>query len=305
MIGRKLSYIPSNAVIKLLIFYGKVNRNEKWLVFASAIFKIFLSRRIEGRVYMKIKVLGCSGAEFPKHHFSSFLVDGKILLDAGSITDVLSERDQLKIKTIFVTHAHLDHIKGIPFLADNILIGNKQGRVDIFSIVPVIKAIKESLLNDVVWPDFTRIPRGLGSILRLNKLKLGEPVRIEGYCIIPFKVNHAVPAVGYLVETPKKRRLFYSGDTGPTGKTWKEIAVKIDCLILDVTFPNKMAGEAIRTGHLTPWLLRMELSKMKYMPERIYVTHAKPRYSKTITSELKRLGIDHLRLLKEGESIEL
>jgi ribonuclease BN (tRNA processing enzyme) len=111
--------------------------------------------------------------------------------------------------------------------------------------------------------------------------------------------------VGYLVENQKKRRLFYSGDTGPTDKTWKEIAVKIDCLILDVTFPNKMARRAIRTGHLTPWLLRMELSKMKNMPEKIYVTHIKPQYWKTITSELKRLRINHLRLLKEGESIEL
>ncbi len=254
---------------------------------------------------MKVKVLGCSGAEFPKHHFSSFLIDGKILLDAGSITDVLSEKDQLKIKSIFVTHAHLDHIKGIPFLADNILIGNKQGKVDIFSILPVIKTIKESLLNDIVWPDFTKIPRGLGGILRLNKLRSGEPIRIYSYCIIPFEVNHAVPAVGYLIETPKKRRLFYSGDTGPTDKTWKEIAVKIDCLILDVTFPNKMEKEAMRTGHLTPWLLGMELSKMKNMPERIYVTHTKPQYSKTITSELRRLRISHLRLLRGGESFEL
>ncbi len=254
---------------------------------------------------MKIKVLGCSGAEFPKHHSSSFLIDGKILLDAGSITDVLSEKDQMEIKSIFVTHAHLDHIKGIPFLADNILIGNKQGRMDVFSIPSVIKAIKENLLNNVVWPDFTRIPRGLGSILRLNKLKPGEPVRIDGYCIIPFEVNHAVPAVGYLVETPRKKRLFYSGDTGPTDKTWKEIAVKIDGLILDVTFPNKMAKRAMRTGHLTPWLLRVELSKMKGMPDRIYVTHAKPQYLRSIASELRGLGINHLRLLKEGESIEL
>ena len=196
---------------------------------------------------MKIRVLGCSGARFPKHHFSSFLIDRKFLFDAGSVTGVLGEKDQLKIKSIFVTHAHLDHINGIPFLADNILIGNKQGRVDIFSVPPVIKAIKESLLNDVVWPDFTKIPRGLGSILRLNKLKPGEPVRMEGHCITPIKVNHAVPAVGYLVETPEKRRLFYSGDTGPTDKTWKKIPAKIDCLILDVTFPNKMTKEAVRT----------------------------------------------------------
>ncbi len=262
-------------------------------------------RLVKRRVAMKIKVLGCSGAEFPKHHLSSFLIDGKILLDAGSVTDVLSEKDQLKIKSIFVTHAHLDHIKGISFLADNILIGNKKGRVDVFSIRPVIEAFKESLLNDVVWPDFTKIPRGLPSILRLNKLKPGEPVSIDDYCITSFRVNHAVPAVGYLVETPKKRRLFYSGDTGPTDKTWKKIAVKIDCLILDVTFPSKVESEAIRTGHLTPGLLRRELSKMEKMPERIYVTHTKPQYLQTITSELKRLNINRLRLLKDGESIEL
>jgi ribonuclease BN (tRNA processing enzyme) len=254
---------------------------------------------------MKIKVLGCSGARFPKHHFSSFLIEGKILLDAGNIAGVLGEKDQLKIKSIFVTHAHLDHINGIPFLADNILIGNKRGRVDVFSIPPVIKAIQESLLNDVVWPDFTRIPRVFGSILRLNKLKPGEPVRVDGYCVIPFEVNHAVPAVGYLIETPKKKRLFYSGDTGPTDRTWKEIAVKIDCLILDVTFPNKMAKRAMRTGHLTPALLGVELSRMKNRPERIYVTHAKPQYLKAITLELRGLRINHLRLLKEGESIEL
>jgi len=256
---------------------------------------------------MKIRVLGCSGAEFPNHHFSSFLIDGEILLDAGSVTDVLSERDQLNIKSIFVTHAHLDHIKGIPFLADNILIGNRQRRVDIFSIPSVIKTIKENLLNEVVWPDFTKIPRGVSSsrILKLHKLKRGEPVRIDGYCITPFRVNHAVPAVGYLIETPKKRRLFYSGDTGPTDKTWKQIAVKIDYLILDVTFPNEVEKEAIRTGHLTPGLLRMELSKIKNMPERIYVTHTKPQYLKTIISELKELRINHLRLLKDGESIEL
>jgi ribonuclease BN (tRNA processing enzyme) len=227
------------------------------------------------------------------------------LHDAGSIAGFLSEKDLLKIRSIFVTHAHLDHINGIPFLADNILIGNKQSKVDIFSIPPVIKAIKESLLNDVVWPDFTRIPRGLGSILRLNNLKPGEPVRMDGYSITPFEVNHAVPAVGYLIETPKKRRLFYSGDTGPTDKTWKEIAVKIDCLILDVTFPNQMAKRAIRTGHLTPSLLETELSKMRNMPERIYVTHAKPQFLKTIALELRSLRINHLRLMKGGESIEI
>lgn len=74
---------------------------------------------------MKIKVLGCSGAEFPGHNSPGFLLDDKILFDAGSVTNVLHEKEQLEIKNIFITHAHLDHIKGIPFLADNVLSSGK------------------------------------------------------------------------------------------------------------------------------------------------------------------------------------
>jgi hypothetical protein len=66
-----------------------------------------------------------------------------------------------------------------------------------------------------------------------------------------------------------------------------------------------MAKRAIRTGHLTPSLLETELSKMRNMPERIYVTHAKPQFLKTIALELRSLRINHLRLLKGGESIEI
>jgi ribonuclease BN (tRNA processing enzyme) len=254
---------------------------------------------------MNIKVLGCSGAEFPDHHPPSFLMAGKILFDAGSITNVLWEKDQLKIKNIFVTHAHLDHIIGIPFLADNILNRNKHSQVDIFGISPVIKAIKKSLLNGIVWPDFTVIPLALGGILRLRELKPGKSIRIDSYSITPFKVNHSVPAVGYLVEDEKKRRFFYTGDTGPSNEIWKKIGAEVHCLILEVTFPNEMEKEAIRTGHLTPWLLRMELSKMKHVPKKIWVTHVKPQYFETIHSELGKLGVSNLRLLKDGETIKV
>lgn len=74
---------------------------------------------------MKIKVLGCSGSAFPGHNPPSFLLEGTILFDAGSLTNVLDESDQLKIEHIFITHSHLDHVTGIPFLADNIIFGKE------------------------------------------------------------------------------------------------------------------------------------------------------------------------------------
>ncbi|MBF0560189.1 MAG: 3',5'-cyclic-nucleotide phosphodiesterase, partial [Nitrospirae bacterium] len=42
---------------------------------------------------MKINVLGCSGAEFPGHNPAGFLLDGKTLFDAGTLTHVLNGRE--------------------------------------------------------------------------------------------------------------------------------------------------------------------------------------------------------------------
>lgn len=255
---------------------------------------------------MKIKVLGCSGAALPGHHLPGLLVDGKILFDAGSLTNVLDVKAQLKIENIFITHAHLDHVIGIPFLADNIIIRNIRHKVNILGIRPVVRTIKKDLLNSSVWPDFTVIPRIQNGILNLIELKASQSVKINDYTITPYKVNHSVPAVGYLVEDKRKRRFFYTGDTGPFDATWKKLGTEpLHCLIIEVSFPNRMGKIAIQTGHLTPQLLRKELLKVKQAPERIYITHLKLQYFKTIKKELQQLRINNLRLLRDGETIEV
>ena len=105
---------------------------------------------------MKLRVLGCSGAEFPGFHPPGFLIDDTLLMDAGTIGSVLNENEQWKIRNIIITHAHLDHIRGIPFLADNIIIKQKNHSVTVMSIPSVIKTIMQNLLNDKVWPDLDR-----------------------------------------------------------------------------------------------------------------------------------------------------
>jgi len=107
---------------------------------------------------MKLMVLGCSGAEYPGTNSPAFLLDGGILSDAGTPASLLEERQRMKIRTIFVTHAHLDHIRGIPFLADNIVMAWKRRRVKVCSIPSVATTIRKHLFNSAVWPDFTVIP---------------------------------------------------------------------------------------------------------------------------------------------------
>ena len=54
-----------------------------------------------------------------------------------------------------------------------------------------------------------------------------------------------------------------------------------------------------------PLLLKTELLKITPVPERIYVTHIKPQYDRTIQKELRGLRIPHLRVLKDGETIRI
>lgn len=255
---------------------------------------------------MKIRVIGCSGSEFPGHNTPAFLLNSEILLDAGSFTSVLNEREQMKIKHVFITHAHFDHIRGIPFFTENIIAGKKNRNITIYSIPPVIKIIKRHLFNSAVWPDFTLIPDSDNAIVNFMKMKTGKSFEINSYKITPYKVNHAVPAVGYLVEDRRGKCLFYTGDTGPTSDTWRKLGTKkIHCLIIDVSFPDSMQKIALTTGHLTPSLLNKELFKFRNKPEKICITHIKPQYYSVIKRELETLRIKNLKILHEGETLIL
>jgi ribonuclease BN (tRNA processing enzyme) len=255
---------------------------------------------------MRIKVLGCSGAEFPGRKHSGFLLGDKILFDAGSLTKALDIRGQRRIESIFITHAHLDHVIGIPFLLDNIAFEKTSHKVNIISTRTVIRAIKKNILNNSIWPDFTAIPHRGNGVVGFIHLQPGQSMKTDGYTITPYQVHHSVPATGYLIEDEKGKKVFYTGDTGPTSSTWKQLkGKKIDCLIIEVSFPEKMEGLAVKTGHLTPRLLKKEIDKIAPPPRKIFVTHLKPQYFKTIQSEVRKLGIKNVKLLRDGEILQV
>ncbi|MCM8788494.1 MAG: 3',5'-cyclic-nucleotide phosphodiesterase, partial [Candidatus Omnitrophica bacterium] len=235
---------------------------------------------------MEIKVLGTSGSDTHGEHLTSFLLDGTILFDAGGITGSLRLKQQHRIRYIFITHAHLDHIRDIPFLAENLVVGGKESWITVFSIDEVIDDIKKHLFNHRIWPDFTVIPDEKTPVIRFEKIK--GSVRLNNLCITPFSVNHTVPATGYLVQKGNKS-FFYTGDTGPSEKTWKNLAnIHLDALIIETSFPDKMKKIAQTTGHLTPELLFQELSRIGTIPDKIYITHVKSFFRKQIEKEIQK-----------------
>ncbi len=255
---------------------------------------------------MKIKVLGASGSEVPGHNCPAFLIDGKILLDAGTIAISLNIREEHSLQKILLTHSHLDHIKGIPFLLDNLVIRSTGNTITVMSGKDVLHDLQKNIFNGRIWPDFTKIPTPRNPVLKYQAIRPSKAVDIDGYRVIMEKVNHTVPAYGFIVENSANKAIAYAGDTGPTDRFWERMADHdVKCLIVEASFPNRLEKLALASGHLTPSLLEEEIGKMTAPPPRIYVMHLKPQYLAEIEVEIEALAHDNIEFLREGEVIQV
>lgn len=255
---------------------------------------------------MNIKVLGAAGSEVPGHNCPAFLVDETFLLDAGTVAVALNIREECTLRWILLTHAHLDHIKGIPFLLDNLVSRNTGITITVLGGEDVLCDLRKNIFNDRIWPDFSRIPSPDQPSLRYEILGTARPREIDGYTITMERVDHTVPAYGYIVEDPGKTAIAYTGDTGPTGRFWKRMAdhdVKV--LITETSFPNRMEKLALASKHLTPALLGKEIGKMSRPPRQIRIVHLKPQFVQEIESEIRALGHDNIGFLKDGDLIRV
>lgn len=54
---------------------------------------------------MELLVLGCQGGPTPVRHLPGLLLDGTVLLEAGSVTSTLGLAEQLRIEHVLLSHA--------------------------------------------------------------------------------------------------------------------------------------------------------------------------------------------------------
>ena len=255
---------------------------------------------------MKIRILGSSGSEVAGHRAPAFLVDGESLLDAGTIGLSLKIREERKIRRIILTHAHFDHIKGIPFMLDNLVTRGRVHTVTVISGRDVIRDLKTNIFNDKIWPDFTKIPTPDRPILRYRTVSASREEKVDGYRLIMIRVNHTVPAYGIILTNSKGKRIAYTGDTGPTDRFWKKVdEYRVKHLIVESSFPNRLEELALKTGHLTPALLQKEIAKMKNPPTKIYLMHAKPQYFPEIEQEIQGIAGNNTRYLRQEEVLTI
>jgi len=256
---------------------------------------------------MKIEVLGSSGGGSLGYNLSSFLIDETILLDAGSVINVLPVERQLKISGVFITHAHFDHIRDLPLLVDNFL-GESKRSLEVYALKEVIFSLKDFIFNNKIWPDFTKIPNSKESILKFFPLKLNVTLKFQEYKVKAIPTKHTVPSCGFIIEKNGKR-LFYSGDTGPDLELWNALkGIKFDVLITELSFPDKMEDIALASKHYTPRLLFKHIFTLEPLPDMIFIFHLKPIFRNLIIEEVeyykRKYHVKNLSVLSDSEVIE-
>jgi len=255
---------------------------------------------------MKIRVLGCHGSQLPHRNTTSFLLGKNVLMDAGSVTPVLTLEEQLRIDYIFVTHAHLDHVRDIMFLADNLYYAKRKKPLVICSSQGIVENIHRHLFNNVIWPDFSRIPSAKAPLIKFEILTPGRKKTLGDWQVRAIGVDHTVETMGFLMESQDKAVLFL-GDTGPTDDVWKIAAntKKLKAIFVETSLPGGMQNIADKTGHLTPVTLVAELKKLKDIKPEIYLYHMKSVYIDLISREIAEIQNKKIHIINDGQVIRI
>ena len=250
---------------------------------------------------MLVRIIGGHGGVSPGFKATSYLIDGKLLIDAGSVASGIQIEEQSHIDYILISHAHLDHISDLAFMADNCF-GIKGRPFEIYTNEPVRKAIKTHLLNDVIWPDFTQLPNKENPTLRFHDVEPKMSLVLGDYRILPVPVNHSAGALGFIVER-KNATVIFTQDTGPTDEIWEYAkGVKnLKAIFSEVSFPNALSQVARDSQHHTPLSMRDEIKKMpKDVP--IFLGHLKPNFQSQLFREIEDLNDDRITILGSSDT---
>lgn len=263
---------------------------------------------------MKVRVLGCSGAIARECRTTSFLIDADLLVDAGTGVGDLTLDEMLGIDHVLLTHSHLDHVAALPLMLDAIA-ARRNRPVQVYALPGTIAALRNHVFNDVIWPDFTRLPTVESPFVRFVPVETGQVLQIGAKRIEVLPAVHTVPAVGYAVTSAKACWVF-SGDTGPNPGFWQRVnQLDVNMLVIETAFSSRESQLAETSQHLSPAVLAEELDAIaagRNYP--IYITHTKPAETEMIMSEIRALDgqgrgasrrIHDIRWLQAGQEFDL
>src|SRR6185369_17727330 len=167
-----------------------------------------LARTLREATIVRVKLLPSSaGRSSQFQSLTSFTIDDRLAIDAGSIGFALAPHEIGSIHDFIITHAHTDHTASLPiYVAEAFPV--LETPVIVYGTADVVSVLREFVFNDRVWPNFEAIQlnNGAGPALEFRELQPRETVNIAGFDVTPIPVNHLVPTVGLLVASETAAR---------------------------------------------------------------------------------------------------
>lgn len=255
---------------------------------------------------MKVHIVPSSVGESSRHQIlATYLINDRVAIDAGVLGLLSPLAAQRRVRHVFLSHSHLDHLATLPIFIDNVYVHGPDCPT-VWGNPQVLEALQRDFFNDRIWPDMIRLSGEESPFLRLETLSAEQPIEVEGLRITPIELKHVVPAFGFLVEELATQvAVLIVSDTGPTERIW-EIADQtpgLKGIFLEASFPNSMRWLADKAAHLTPELFRNELAKLK-RPVPVHVIHVKLAFEAEILNELRALQLPNLVLAEPGTTVE-
>jgi cAMP phosphodiesterase len=164
-----------------------------------------------------------------------------------------------------------------------------------------LKALQAHLFNDVIWPDFAKLPSPEHSMLRYQVCSPGDTVRIGDRDFYAIDVMHSVPSLGFTVQN-SSGVFAVSGDTRTNETLWPVLnrCDELKVLVIEVSFPNEMEALANEAGHYCPKTLTRDLQRLQHEPE-IWLTGMKPGEEERIFEQVIGAAPDkNIQMLSRG-----
>lgn len=176
-----------------------------------------------------------------------------LLVDCGAISyQLLLEAGvaQERISDLFLTHAHIDHIGGLPSFLVSLRRAKRQAPLRLWAlsetmetVTGLLKLFAREFPQPLEYPLDLRLMEGPGEL---------PPLGTAAFAYLP--VDHSIPAAGFRLTFPRAAGgtwiVVYSGDTRPTAAL-ESFARGCDVLILECTYLDCDREQAQRVGHMT------------------------------------------------------
>ena len=213
---------------------------------------------------MRLMFLGTGGYHptEARHTACLFLPEAGLVLDAGTGLFRVFPNLMTRELDIFITHAHLDHILGLP----DCHVPLKLGRLDavrVHGTAETLDAIRDHLFAKSLFP--------VDTPLEYYELSESIPIPNSG-TVTHFALKHPGGSAGYKVTWPKFS-LAYITDT-TADDSYLDFIQGVDLLIHECNFDDELKDLANQTGHSYASAVA-NLAKAANV-KRLYFTHIDP-----------------------------